>query len=135
MSLRLRADLDQLGRVREYAIESAMALGVAPSAFDDLRLAVDEAVTNVITHGYDGPGDIELDLTASGSDLIVNLRDWAPPYDLALAPPVDLRPPGERDNPGGFGVFLMQSAMDDLTHEATQTGNQLTMIKRNVIDC
>lgn len=133
MSLKVRADLEQLSRIREYAIESATALGVVPSAFDDLRLAVDEAVTNIITHGYDGPGDIELDLTAEGSDLIVRLRDQAPPFDLASAPPVDLSPPGERENPGGFGVFLMQSVMDDISQQATETGNELTMVKLNVV--
>ena len=133
MSLKVRADLEQLSQIREYAIESATALGVVPSAFDDVRLAVDEAVTNIITHGYGGPGDIEMDLTTKGSDLIVRLRDQAPPFDLAFAPPTDLSPPGERDNPGGFGVFLMQSVMDNIAHQATKTGNELTMIKLNVV--
>lgn len=98
-----------------------------------MRLAVDEAVTNIITHGYNGPGDIELDRTAEGSDLIVRLRDQAPLFDPAFAPPVDLSPPGERDNPGGFGVFLMRSVMDEILHQATKTGNELKMIKRNVV--
>lgn len=133
MSLKVRAGLEHLSRIREYAIEAATALGVAPSAFDDLRLAVDEAVTNIIAHGYDGPGHIELDLAIEGSDLIVRLRDHAPPFDLACALPIDLSPPGERDDPGGFGVFLMQSVMDDISHEATETGNELTMIKHNVV--
>jgi anti-sigma regulatory factor (Ser/Thr protein kinase) len=133
MSLKVRADLEQLSQIREYAIEAATALGVVPSAFDDLRLAVDEAVTNIITHGYDGPGDIELDLTTEGSNLIVRVRDQAPPFDLASAPPIDLSLPGERDNPGGFGVFLMQSVMDEIFHQATKTGNELTMIKLNVV--
>jgi serine/threonine-protein kinase RsbW len=134
MSLRVRADLDQLSRIREYAIESATALDVLPSAFDDVRLAVDEAVTNIITHGYNGPGDIELDLTAEGSDLIVRLRDQAPAFDPASAPPVDLSPPGERENPGGFGLFLMRSVMDDISYKVTTTGNELTMTKFDVID-
>jgi len=133
MSLKVRADLEQLSRIREYAIEAATALGVVPSAFDDLRLAVDEAVTNIIIHGYDGPGDIELDLTTEGSDLIVRVRDKAPPFDLASAPAIDLSLLGERDKPGGFGVFLMQSVMDDIVHQATKTGNELTMIKLNVV--
>lgn len=134
MSLKVRADLDQLSRIREHAIKSATALGVLPSAFDDVRLAVDEAVTNIITHGYNGPGDIELDLTAEGSDLIVRLRDQAPAFDPASAPPIDLSPPGERENPGGFGLFLMRSVMDDIPYKVTTTGNELTMTKFNVID-
>ena len=55
-------------------------------------------------------------------------------FDPAFAPQVDLRPPGERDQPGGFGVYLIQSVMDDVRHRPTETGNELTMIKRGAID-
>lgn len=133
MPLKVKADLGQLSRIREYAVDSATALGVVPTALDDLRLAVDEAVTNILKHGYSGPGDIELELTVEGSDLIVRLRDQALPFDPASVPPVDLHPAGERENPGGFGVFLMQSVMDEIVHQVIETGNELTMIKRNVV--
>jgi anti-sigma regulatory factor (Ser/Thr protein kinase) len=75
MQLKVRADLGQLHRIREFVTESAEALGAAPTSFDDLRIAVDEAVTNILTHGYGGPGYVELDLQAEGSDLVVRLRD------------------------------------------------------------
>ena len=133
MSLTLRAGLGQLSRIRDFVVESATALGVAPASLDDLRLAVDEAVTNIITHGYGGPGDIELELGTDGTDLFVRLRDEAPSFDPALAPAVNLKPPGERDGPGGFGVYLMKSVMDEIRHRKTETGNELTMIKRGVV--
>lgn len=132
--LEVRADLGQLSRIREFVTESAAALGVAPASFDDLRLAVDEAVTNIITHGYDGPGDIELELTTDGPDLIICLRDRAPSFDPALAQPVDPHFSGARDSPGGFGLYLMQSAMDEIAHRSIDSGNELTMIKRDVVD-
>ena len=133
MPLKVRADFGQLNQIREYVIESATALGVTPDVFDDLRLAVDEAVTNILTHGYGGPGDVELELIAEGPDLIVRLCDQAPSFDPALARPVDRRLPGERQDPGGFGLFLMRSAMDELVHRETGPGNELTMIKRGVV--
>jgi len=134
MPLKLQAELGLLSDIREYAIETATALGVKPSAFLDLRLAIDEAVTNILTHGYDGPGDIELELSVVNSDLIVRLRDMAPTFDPALAPQVDLRTSDLRENPGGFGVFLMKSAMDEINHRTTENGNELTMIKRDVVN-
>ena len=133
MSLKLRAGLEQLSRIRDFVVDTATALGVAPASLDDLRLAVDEAVTNIISHGYGGPGEIELDLAADGTDLIVRLRDEAPSFDLALVPAVDLEAPGERESPGGFGVYLMKSVMDEMRHRKTDTGNELTMIKRGVV--
>lgn len=133
MPLKLRASLEQLSRIRDFVVDSATTLGVAPASFDDLRLAVDEAVTNIITHGYGGPGDIELELETDGPDLVVRLRDQAPSFDPAHAPAADLKPPGERDSPGGFGVYLMKSVMDEVRHQTTATGNELTMIKRGVV--
>jgi anti-sigma regulatory factor (Ser/Thr protein kinase) len=67
MLLKVVADLGQLSKIREFVSESATDLGVDAAAFDDLRLAVDEAVTNILTHGYAGSGDIELELSANAA--------------------------------------------------------------------
>ena len=134
MQLKIEADLGQLHRIREFVTESAGALGASPASFDDLRIAVDEAVTNILTHGYDGSGYIELDIRAEGADLVILLRDRAPSYDPRLAPAADLRPPGERDNPGGFGVHLMKSLMDEMDHRSVDGGNELRMTKRGVVE-
>ena len=134
MPFEIDADLGQLHRIREYVTEAAVALNVDAEVLDDLRLAIDEAVTNVLTHGYGGAGKINIELLADGADIVVKLVDEAPAFDPAFAPQVDLRPPGERDQPGGFGVYLIQSVMDDVRHRPTETGNELTMIKRGAID-
>ncbi len=127
------ADLGQLSKIREFVTESATALGVDPAVFDDLRLAVDEAVTNVLTHGYEGSGEIELDVGADGSDLIIRLRDQAPPFDSTLAKSTESDPPEVKEKPGGFGLFLIERAMDKLIHRKLENGNDLTMIKCGVI--
>lgn len=133
MLLKVVADLGQLSKIREFVVDSATELGVDPAAFDDLRLAVDEAVTNILTHGYEGSGEIELELSAGGSDLIVRLRDQAPPFDATLLEPADPRPAEESEKPGGFGLFLIKNAMDDLRYRNLDNGNELTMIKSDVI--
>lgn len=133
MLLKLRASLEQLSKIRDFVADSVTPLGVSPASIDDLRLAVDEAVTNIITHGYGGPGEIELELGTDGVDLIIVLRDQAPSFDPAHAPAANLKPPGERDNPGGFGVYLMKSVMDEIRYQSSDTGNELTMIKRGVV--
>ncbi len=133
MYLKVKADFAQLQRIRDFITRSAEALGAAPTSLDDLRIAVDEAVTNILTHGYGGPGYVELDLKAEAPDLVIRLRDWAPSFDPRLAPPPDLRPPGERDNPGGLGVYLIKSVMDEIVHRSVEGGNELIMTKRGVI--
>lgn len=131
---RFRADLGQLSRIREYVTKTAEALGVVPTALDDIRVAVDEAVTNVIVHGYGGPGEITLELSTERGDLIVSLSDQAPAFDAADAAPDALDPAEGRTAPGGFGLYLMKQAMDVITHRPLHPGNELTMIKRNVVE-
>jgi serine/threonine-protein kinase RsbW len=133
MTLKIRADLGQLDRIRKYVANSATELGASPAVLDDLRLAVDEAVTNVLIHGYGGAGDIELTLEQDGSDLRVVLRDHAPPSDAVGDAPQALDPPEERASPGGFGIYLIHSMMDEVIHRETADGNELTLIKRGVI--
>lgn len=133
MALKIRADLGQLNRIREYVTERATELGIPSAVFDDLRLAVDEAVTNVLVHGYGGAGDLEIELRGHGPDLHIFLRDRAPPFDPVGNAPRDLVPPGDRESPGGFGIFLMQSAMDEILHRETRDGNELTLVKRGVL--
>ena len=131
---RFKADLGQLTRIREFVTKTAKALGVVPTALDDLRLAVDEAVTNVVVHGYGGPGEITVELSAERGDLVVCLCDKAPAFDAASEAPDELQPADDRDAPGGFGLYLMKQAMDVITHRPLYPGNELTMIKRNVVD-
>ena len=134
MLLKVVADLGQLSKIREFVSDSAAELAVDPEALDDLRLAIDEAVTNILTHGYDGSGEIELELSTDGADLIVRLRDAAPPFDSTLVEPADPGPAEDREKPGGFGLFLIKSSMDKLVHRKLENGNELTMIKCDVID-
>lgn len=128
-----KADLGQLARIREYVSEAAEKLGVKNAVLDDLRLAVDEAVTNIIIHGYDGPGEISIELLIDGSDLVVRLRDDAPPFDPLTRVAEESEPLEQHTKPGGFGLFLIGQAMDELAYRRVGGSNELTMIRRNVV--
>lgn len=132
MRLELTADLEDLSRIRDFVTNAMTGLGVDARVHDDVRLAVDEAVTNVLLHGYRGSGPVTIDVFAHDRDLVVLLSDEAPPFDPTASSRVDLTPPGERENPGGFGVFLIQNAMDDVEHTKLAGGNALRLTKRGV---
>lgn len=133
MRLELIADLGKLSRIRDFVSESVVALGIDASALDDLLVAVDEAVTNILIHDYGGPGEIELEISVSGADVLARLRDQAPAFDAGFDHTVDLQAPGDREKPGGLGLYLIQNAMDKVSHRAVDGGNELTMTKRSVV--
>jgi serine/threonine-protein kinase RsbW len=133
MRLELTADLGKLSQIRDFVSAAVAALGIDAAALDDLTVAIDEAVTNILIHGYDGPGEIELDISVRGSDVLVRLRDRAPAFQAEFSPTTDRQPPPTRDKPGGLGRYLIQNAMDEVRHHAVDGGNQLVMVKRNVV--
>lgn len=94
-----------------------------------LVLAVDEACTNIIRHAYGGPceGRIALALSREGPELRFELRDFAPCVDPARVRPRDL----SECRPGGLGVALIDSLMDDWRLEPMPEGcgNRLLMRK------
>ncbi len=117
------ADLGQLARIRDFVTETAAAHGVAARVLDDIRLAVDEAITNILVHGYHGGGGIDIEVVPHGRDLTIRLRDQAPPFDPVDAMPESLEPLDKRVQPGGFGLYLMQNAMDDISYSRVGSSN------------
>ena len=129
------ASLDNLDRIRGFIAETASELGADSSSISDLQLAVDEAVTNIIVHGYrNSTGEVEVELTSDADFLVVRIRDNAPVFDLSDAAAPDLSTsPLEKATPGGYGVFLIQHMVDKTEHQLLDDGrNELILYKRKV---
>lgn len=135
-SLRIvEATLDDLVAMRRFINETVAELGVSDDAAGELLLAVNEALTNILLHGYDGrPGEIEILVEPSGADVVVRLLDRARLYDPTLVASPDVTLPLEQRAPGGLGVHMMRELTDDLRYrEAPGGGNELIMAKRGVV--
>jgi anti-sigma regulatory factor (Ser/Thr protein kinase) len=135
-SLQVSTELENLSTIRSFVQEYLMNLGdIKQDIIDDVLLAVEEGVTNIMIHGYQGqPGFIDIGLRRSGDSLVVCLRDEATPFDPATVPAPDLTLPLELRPVGGLGVHMMRNLMDDMTHRITsQGGNELTLVKRSSV--
>lgn len=132
-TLVLSAELPNLAKIRRFIEERSAALMVTPEAAGDICLAVDEAATNIILHGYRGkPGTIEVEMIRNGEDIIIHLRDSAPVFDPTTAPPPDLTIPFFQRPPGGMGVHLIRQSVDKIHHQISASGgNELTLVKRD----
>ncbi len=130
--LRMPAELNQLDTARRFVQEKAVALGATATATDELILAVDESITNIIEHGYCGqPGDIEIEVLRAGETVVVHLRDRAPPFDPTCLPDPDLTLSLEERPVGRMGVFLTRQLVDAVTYRLTgEGGNELTLTKK-----
>ena len=131
-TLHISAELKNLAAIRRFTEETAVELQTPSYAIEDLTLAVDEAVTNVIVHGYRrGPGTIEINMRRDRDLLVVSLRDQAPPFDPTSVPKPDINIPLDRRPFGGMGVHLMRESVDEILYRALpQGGNELTLVKK-----
>ena len=108
-TLRVAAELKNLNVIRHFVQETAESLDVDQRVIGDVILATDEAVTNVMVHGYQGqPGIIEIELRRNEDSLVVCLRDQSAPFDPTVMPPPDVTVPLEERPPGGLGIHLMR---------------------------
>jgi len=131
VSLRVAAaDLGDLAAIREFIRAAATALDAEGETVPDLVVAVDEAATNIIRHGYrDRRGPIEVEVERSGPSIVVRVRDQAPPFDPTTWPAPDLGLPLERRRAGGLGIHLLRRSVDRVVHRRSESGNELTLMK------
>ncbi len=114
----------------ETACEDA---GINPDLHFDLTLAVEEAASNVIEHGYKGRGGLlSVAFRCEAGDVTIELRDNAKPFKPGKVGRPDETIPLEDRPLGGLGLHLMHELMDEVRYETLPDGNLLTMIKRGV---
>ncbi len=126
--LTIASRLAELGRARAWVSDHARAAGMTEQAVNELRLAVSEAVANVIEHGYRGEPDhaIALHLDVDDTKLVLTIHDDGEPFALEGYEPPDFDEPRE----GGYGVFLIRSLMDEVRYETPAGGGTtLTLVK------
>lgn len=126
------AHLESLQEIRDFIDEAARQAGMDSSAQFDLKLAVDEACSNIILHGYEPgkPGPIGVSFESDGRQVVVTITDRARPFDPKNAPVPDLDVDWRERRPGGLGWFLIQQVMDRVEyHSDPEGGNCLTLVK------
>lgn len=130
--LSLWADYSHLSSIRRFVGEVGEDLGIPERELYELELAVDEACTNVIEHGYQGQGGkIEIEIQPLNGGVLVVIRDWGIPFDPDSIPEPDILAPLEERPLGGVGLFLMRKVMSQVHFDFDpQEGNTLTMIKK-----
>lgn len=130
--MRIKSDLNDLAKIRRFVEEAARSFTNDQEAVGDMILAVNEAVTNIIVHGYQNQqGRIEVDVKQQTGDLVVCLRDHAPLFDPTQVPAPDSDVPLSRRALGGMGVHMMRHFTDALIYRVTPEGqNELTLVKR-----
>jgi serine/threonine-protein kinase RsbW len=131
--LRIHPDLGELARIRSE-VAGAIRVGGFPETYiNRILIAVDEAVTNIIEHGYDGPvnGEIEIVCEVEPETFTISIIDQGASFDPRSMTDVDIQRHVAQGKSGGLGIFLIRKIMDVVDyHHETGRHNRLTMVKR-----
>ncbi|MBE0698025.1 MAG: ATP-binding protein [Anaerolineaceae bacterium] len=132
--IRVPADRKYLSTIRDFIYEQAKSVGAAPAEVDNIIQAVDEAVANIIIHGYmDGPGEIIIEVNGAPPDSIsVSISDKAPFFDPTKAPEVNINLPLEQRPVGGLGIHIIRNCIDEISHSVSPEGENILVLKKNL---
>jgi len=134
--LNLKADLTELSRMKDFVLNAAERAGLSTKEAKRLRLAVEEAVTNVIQYAYDDTTNSNIEAAVSltthnDSDaLSIIVTDQGRPFDPTKAPMADTSIPADQRPEGGLGILLMHQMSDSMEYRREAGRNKLT-IKKN----
>ena len=113
----------------DFAASVAKALNFPADRVEDLKTAVAEACLNAIEHGnkMDASMKIGISLTVDKGRLQVAVQDAGGGIGQVPTPNIESQIEG-KTAPGGWGIFLIKSLMDEVTFESTPEGNVVKMI-------
>lgn len=124
------AYLESLGEFRNFIkVHCSGAPGVTDEILYDVQLAVDEACTNIIRHGYADmdPGSVILELDLNPDRMTVYLTDFGHSFEPGSEPLPDVSI--EEHELRGFGLFFIHQSMDEVDYRVTEDGNTMILTK------
>ena len=123
--------LAEIGRLASFVADFGASHGVHDDVLFDVKLAVEEAVANVISHGYHDESEHQIVVRLALTDhaLTVEVEDDARAFNpLEVAAPDVARPVTDRPV-GGLGIHLIRNVMDALAYRRAGDKNVLIMTK------
>jgi anti-sigma regulatory factor (Ser/Thr protein kinase) len=120
-----------LGAVRALVETFAERIGFCDRGRGELVLAIDEALTNIIRHGYGHAEDCRIwislrTLSEPSAGIRVEIEDHQACFDPSELPERDL----DEVRPGGLGIHLIRQLTRTCRHEARPEGGMRLVIEK-----
>lgn len=125
--LTLRASMDEIDRLKPYIEDVTQQVGIDVRESKRLRLAVEEAVANVINYGE--ATTITLQARVEDDQLELSIADDGKPFDPTAGSSTDLSLPPDQRPPGGMGIILLERMTEGLSYQRSDGKNVLTLMK------
>ena len=131
-TLLIKNHIKEVKRLNNFVEDVTQKLDFEDEEARYIRLAVEEAVVNVICYAYpeEQEGDISIVAQANSQRLKFIITDSGIPFDPTEASQVDITLPAEERRIGGLGIHLVRKLMDSINYERENGKNILTLVKK-----
>ena len=129
-TLHIKNDPEQLALLYDFLEQQAGNCGFDAALLMQIKLAMDEAVTNVIQYAYPGSeGDICIDMGCDNGLLKIVITDNGIQFNPLEKQEPDITLSLDERPIGGLGIFLVKQLMTDVRYDRSEGKNILTMTK------
>ena len=131
-TLLIKNDVHEVSKFSAFIKSVMEQLNIEKSFARQFRLAVEEAVVNVIDYAYPAgqEGDIEVRMMFDGETLKTVIIDSGVAFDPTAKERADTSLSAEDRQIGGLGILLVRELMDSINYERADGQNFLTLIKK-----
>lgn len=132
MNMTFPASMDKLHQMLQFVRVEVHAAGFEGQQETQVELALEEAIVNIIKHGYEkSSGNIEIHCTRIPyTGIKVVLIDSGIPYNPLLnSRKIEALINAENRSIGGYGIYLIMKIMNQVDYEHKDGFNILTLTK------
>lgn len=132
------ADLDRLYEMLEFIKSYGVSHSISSSILDQIILATEEALVNIISYGYpeEKKGTIEItcESPAQRPGIKIEIKDQGIPFNPVENVPPELPTPTDaltqtEEALGGYGIYILIGLMDHVEYKRVNEGNILSLTK------
>lgn len=129
LRLTIASDLAELARVNDRMTELLAGHDFEESVVYAAQLALEEALSNVIRHGFDDPRPHEISVLVrvERPQVEIQVIDDGREFDPIAAPEPALDLSLAQRRPGGLGIHLLRSFVSEMRYERIADRNALSM--------
>lgn len=124
-------DLKNLQEIREFVISQSINFGFNDSISQNIALSVDEACTNLIKYAfeYNTENKICIKIETNSNEFNVLISDRGNSFNpMVVSSPV-MQDYFKNMKPGGLGIHIMRTLMDDITYISSSSENPYNTLK------
>ena len=131
-SIVLPNDTQEVPRLNSFIEEVCQTVGFDENVTMQVKVAVEEAVVNVMKYAYPigQRGDVTIEAASNDVRLKITIIDCGKPFDPTVQGEVDTTLSAEQRNIGGLGIHIMRQNMDSINYERIDNLNVLTLRKK-----